>query len=87
MQDLDFVTEVLGVRFYVSRELNNPSDGILQRHHEALKRYIEHVVKPVGKIYNVDPRALHVFYDKAGPTIAFNRSGSLFFNLRYHLAW
>lgn len=35
----------------------------------------------------MDPKALHIFYDKSGPLIAFNRSGSLFFNLRFHLAW
>lgn len=39
------------------------------------------------RVFNVDPKALHVFYDGAGPLIAFNRSGSIFFNLRYHLAW
>jgi hypothetical protein len=39
------------------------------------------------RVFNIDPKALHVFYDGAGPLIAFNRSGSIFFNLRYHLAW
>lgn len=39
------------------------------------------------RVFNMDPKALHIFYDKAGPLIAFNRSGSIFFNLRFHLAW
>ena len=84
--NLDYVTEVQGVRFYISRDVD-PAQNILQTYQDALRRFVGQIVKPVGKVYNVDPRALHVFYDAAGPTIAFNRSGSLFFNLRYHLAW
>lgn len=37
-------------------------------------------------VFDIDPRSLHVFYDLEGPVIAFNRNGSLFFNLRYYLA-
>jgi hypothetical protein len=42
---------------------------------------------PVGKIFSMDPKALHLFYDMQGPLIAFNRNGSIFVNLRFYLAW
>jgi hypothetical protein len=42
---------------------------------------------PVGNIFRLDPKALHIFYDAAGPLIAFNRNGSLFVNLRFYLSW
>lgn len=35
----------------------------------------------------LDPKALHIFYDSTGPLIAFNRAGSIFVNLRYYRAW
>lgn len=84
--DLDYASDIAGVRFYISRKVE-PDENILHKHAAALHTYITQVVKPVGSVFNVDPRALHVFYDTSGPLIAFNRSGSIFFNLRYHLEW
>ena len=52
-----------------------------------MERLIQHVYGPIGAIFQVDPRALNVFCDTKGPSIAFNRGGSLFLNLRYYLAW
>lgn len=31
--------------------------------------------------------AFQLFFDLTGPTIAFNRSGSIWVNLRYYLSW
>jgi hypothetical protein len=84
--NLDFVTEIASVRFYISRDID-ADENILQKHSTALRRFVQDIVLPVGAVYNVEPKALHVFYDGSGPLIAFNRSGSLFFNLRFHLAW
>lgn len=84
--DLDYVTDISGIRFYISRSVE-PDENILQKRADSIKTYITQVVKPVGNIFNVDPKALHVFYDKTGPLIAFNRSGSLFLNYRYADAW
>lgn len=84
--DLDYKADIEGVRFYVSRSLEQGED-VLLHYAEALRQYVTNVIKPVGRVYNVDPKALHVFFDKSGPLIAFNRSGSIFFNARYHLSW
>lgn len=50
-------------------------------------RYVQLVVKPVGEVFTLDPRSLHVFFDTSGPLMAFNRNGSLYLNLRYYLSW
>lgn len=39
----------------------------------------------VGSIYSLAPRVIHIFYDEAGGTIAFNTGGSIFCNLRFFL--
>lgn len=83
--DLAFVAEVSGIRLYLTRGVE--PEQILGRLGQELRAYIDHIVKPLGKLYNMDLQALHVFYDTHGPTIAFNRSGSIFLNFRYHLAW
>jgi hypothetical protein len=43
-------------------------------------------MKKPKEIFDMDPNSLHVFYDLEGPIIAFNRNGSLFFNLRFYLS-
>lgn len=46
--DLDYVTDVLGTRFYISRSVE-PDENILQKHAQALQTYISQVVRPVGE--------------------------------------
>lgn len=54
---------------------------------EALTRFGQIVIDPLRQIYQVPPRSIAIFYDLEGPLIAFNRGGSIFFNLRYYEAW
>lgn len=83
--DLRLAGQVAGMNVYTSVELD-PSKT-LQHNGEALQRLIEHVYLPIGRIFQLDVRCLNVFCDTKGPSIAFNRGGSLFLNLRYYLAW
>lgn len=53
---------------------------------EAIARFI-HVIKPLGDVYGLPRSSLHIFYDLTGGTIAFNRSASIFCNLRFFEAW
>lgn len=85
-EDLSFLTTVGGLRFYVSRQVTS-GEMVMMEYGDALNRYVDKVIKPVGEVFDIDPRSLHVFYDLEGPVIAFNKNGSLFFNLRYYLAW
>lgn len=50
-------------------------------------RFLEMIVTPLKEIYGIPSTSVHVFYNLAGPTIAFNRDGALFLNLRYYEGW
>ncbi|GAA99452.1 hypothetical protein E5Q_06151 [Mixia osmundae IAM 14324] len=84
--DLAFFADVAGLRFFVSQAVLQPSN-IINEHGDALVRFINMIVKPIGRVFSVDPRSLHVFYDLGGPLIAFNRGGSIYLNLRFYLSW
>lgn len=45
------------------------------------------LVGPLRDIYKLPPASIHIFLDGEGPTVAFNRGGSLFLNLRFYEAW
>ena len=38
-------------------------------------------------VHSLPLTSLHIFYDLDGGLIAFNRNGSIFFNLRYYETW
>ncbi|BGP44913.1 hypothetical protein JCM10450v2_000728 [Rhodotorula kratochvilovae] len=83
---LSFIADVGGLRFFASREVPDPTTFVAE-HHDALLRMVTQVLRPVGDVFGLDPRALHVFYDLEGPLIAFNRNGSIYVNVRFYLAW
>ncbi|GAA6035210.1 hypothetical protein JCM8097_006421 [Rhodosporidiobolus ruineniae] len=83
---LSFIAEVGGLRFFASRDLPDPTTFVGENH-DALLRFVSQVIRPVGNVFGLDPRALHVFHDLEGPLIAFNRNGSIYLNSRYYFAW
>ncbi|POW05295.1 hypothetical protein PSTT_09752, partial [Puccinia striiformis] len=88
-EDLTFLSKISGLRFYVSRSIdqhNLNGEMVLFQFSDAIVRYIDLVIRPIGEIFDIDPNSLHIFYDLEGPIIAFNRNGSLFFNLRFYLS-
>ena len=78
--DLLFVASIAGFRFYCSKDVQS-SEKVIMEYADALRRFCTLIVAPLGKVFNLDPKAIHVFYDLVGPLIAFNRNGSLFLNL------
>ncbi|KAL4402869.1 hypothetical protein ACI68E_000644 [Malassezia pachydermatis] len=83
--DLRLAGQVAGMNVFVSADLD--AEATLAHNQAALHRMIEMVYRPIGTIFGVDPRCLNVFCDTKGPSIAFNRGGTIFLNLRYYLAW
>lgn len=83
--DLTLAGEVAGMKVYLSSHLD-PAETMI-RNRDALERLIVKIYRPIGAIFGIDPKALHVFIDTSGPTIAFNRAGTIWLNLRYYLAW
>ena len=61
-------------------------ESLVQRKHDVLARFL-HVLLPLVSVYKIPQTSLHVFADKEGQLVAFNRGGSLFVNLRYFEAW
>lgn len=43
--------------------------------------------RPLAVIFAVKPDTFNIFYDTAGPLIAFNRGGTIWINLRFYLSW
>lgn len=41
----------------------------------------------LSNAYDIPKGSMHFFYDLTGGTIAFNKGGSIFLNLRYYIAW
>ncbi|RDA92339.1 hypothetical protein CP533_4388 [Ophiocordyceps camponoti-saundersi (nom. inval.)] len=74
-----------GIRVFVARDVAGASTTALMRAQGAAINSFAGLLVEVGGIYSLEPRALHVFYDEAGGTIAFNTGGSIFCNLRFFL--
>ncbi|RYP25885.1 hypothetical protein DL768_011649 [Monosporascus sp. mg162] len=83
--DLEFVADASnGMRFFVSRTDGIDTAQFLAANHRAINAFAA-LVRDVGDIYSVKATALHIFYNTSGGTVAFNREGSLFCNLRFFL--
>lgn len=83
--DLRLAGQVDRMNVFVSTDLE--PHATLAQHDAALRRLITKVYRPIGAIFGLDPTSLNVFCDTKGPSIAFNRGGTIYLNLRYYLAW
>ena len=70
-------------------QLIGRSDGLeaIGEAYSAIERFGRLVLRPLIELYKIPSTSVHIFYDWAGPLIAFNRNGSLFLNARYYIAW
>ncbi|KAK0561704.1 hypothetical protein OC861_005681 [Tilletia horrida] len=85
--DLRKVGNVLGMNVYLSPTFPHPAQTIAENR-AAIERLITQVYRPVGEgVFKIRPGVLTVFCDSEGPTIAFNRGGAIFLNLRFYLHW
>ncbi|KAJ7675084.1 hypothetical protein B0H17DRAFT_1170632 [Mycena rosella] len=83
--DLTVVGEIGNIKVYLSQEVPNPH-SFMPAKYEPLTRFVP-IMTVLAQVYNLPLTSLHVFYDLDGGLIAFNRNGSIFFNLRYYEAW
>lgn len=85
-KDLIFVAQASnGVKFFVDRPLAGETAAQFLASNSRTVNVFASMLAEVGGVYNVAKSALHVFYDESGLTIAFNSSGSMFFNLRFFM--
>jgi hypothetical protein len=71
-----------GMRIFVSKNLSSPTDFLTQN--SAALNAFAGLIFDIAEIYNLPRKALHIFYDETGGTIAFNANGSIFCNFRFY---
>ncbi|KAH8916083.1 hypothetical protein BT69DRAFT_1356002 [Atractiella rhizophila] len=83
--NLHFVADLHGMRFFVDASCN--PEEVIEAHSKALSRFVNKIAKPIGEVFQMNPKSLNIFYDTVGPLIAFNRNRSIYLNLRYYIGW
>lgn len=74
-----------GIRIFLSSNIPSTQTGnFLSLNHTAINSFAA-LLKDVGDVYQIPKNVLHIFYDEHGSTIAFNRDGSIFCNLRFYI--
>lgn len=84
-QNITFAAEASnGMKVYVSRDMKEDPAKFLSANLGPINAFAS-LLFDVGNIYSLSPKVLHIFYDDAGGTIAFNTGGSIFCNFRFFL--
>ncbi|PTB69328.1 hypothetical protein BBK36DRAFT_1186788 [Trichoderma citrinoviride] len=84
-QNITFVAEASnGMKVYLAKAANVDAAAFLSKNLSAINKFASLLVE-VGNVYSLSPQVLHIFYDEAGATIAFNTGGSIFCNFRFFL--
>ncbi|ORY71565.1 putative HATPase domain protein [Pseudomassariella vexata] len=71
-----------GTRVFTTKTLSMDLTQFLTSNHSHINTFAG-LLREVGDVYAIRSSAMHIFYDEAGGTIAFNSNGSIFCNLRY----
>jgi hypothetical protein len=71
------------MRVFLAKDMPREThSGFIASRAESIALF-EGLLRDVGGVYGLSERALHIFYDEKGGTIAFNSNGSVFCNLRF----
>ena len=71
-----------GMRIFVSKSLHILPSTFLTQNSSALNIFAA-LLHDLADVYSLPRKALHIFYDEQGGTIAFNANGSIFCNFRF----
>jgi len=82
---LRFVGEEAQIKIFLAQEVPQAGSFVTAKR-PVLKRFSS-VVTTLGGLFGLPIASLHIFFDLSSQHIAFNREGSLFFNLRFYEAW
>ncbi|WVW83952.1 hypothetical protein I302_105975 [Kwoniella bestiolae CBS 10118] len=75
-----------GLNIWVPRDVHNQAE-FLDDKIDVCHRFSTQILLPICRVFNLAPPVMNVFWDHAGPLIAFNRGGTIFCNARYYKAW
>ncbi|CAI2174465.1 1539_t:CDS:10 [Funneliformis geosporum] len=78
---LHCVGNLQGIELYVPK---GQSEMLYQSCFDPLNRFVN-ILKDLVIVFDLAPKAIHVFYDNNASSIAFNRDKALFFNLKFYL--
>jgi len=84
-QNISFLADASnGTRIFISKTLPSSfSSTIFLSENAASLNAFATLLFEICDIYNVKRKAMHIFYDESGGTIAFNAKGSVFCNFRF----
>lgn len=85
-KDLTLVADASnGMRIFVSSNIPHvQTETFLSINHTMINSFAA-LLENVSHVYQIPRHVLHIFYDDVGSTIAFNRQGSIFCNLRFYI--
>ncbi|KAK0212970.1 hypothetical protein DFS33DRAFT_1285718 [Desarmillaria ectypa] len=84
---LKLVASMENVKIYLPQNTDTARvEEFLSTRHDSVARFI-HVMNILAAVYKLPMENLHIFSEDEGTTVAFNRNGSIFLNLRYYIAW
>ncbi|CAJ0836131.1 4791_t:CDS:10 [Entrophospora sp. SA101] len=81
---LKFIGMENGIELYIGKNLDQTA-LLSPTALGPLRRFIQ-VLKYLCDVFGLHQKAVHVFYDPAADSIAFNRNNSLFFNFKFYIA-
>lgn len=84
--NLNFLADsAAGLKLYFDNSITLSDQQALLREHLTAINNFAFLLLDVGSIFNLRPQSLHIFYNSSGASIAFNKGGAIFANLRYFL--
>ncbi|WRT66409.1 uncharacterized protein IL334_003365 [Kwoniella shivajii] len=75
-----------GLNIWIPRDVPDQA-AFLGEKIDTCHRFSTQILLPICRLFNLAPSVMNVFWDHAGPLIAFNRGGTIFCNARYYQAW
>ncbi|KAG9677806.1 hypothetical protein KCU99_g4462, partial [Aureobasidium melanogenum] len=85
-QDLTFIGNTsAGVKIFLANAIPASTRATFLQAHAAQLNAFAALLLDVGNVFLLRPQSLHIYYNESGSSIAFNRQGSIFCNLRYFL--
>ncbi|CAG8694418.1 12269_t:CDS:2, partial [Acaulospora morrowiae] len=71
------------IELYIAKGLD-PSEITSGARSKSLTRFVN-ILRDLCEVFELQPKAVHIFYDNNSNSIAFNRGRALFFNFRFYL--